>query len=633
MIRTSMAAMLVLCIACGAPPGGPGTDPKGPGDDPNNGTTPPDTTPPTVIATFPANGAVNVHRDTPVVLEFSKKMDRLSFKITTSPGPLSYRHTTSENDSIVTYEYSSRLTAGTRYQVTVEGKDAAGNALRYTFSFDTAAAVADQQAPTVVARAPAQNATNVASDAPIWLQFSETVDPTTFAIGFGDYPSGRAGELQWSPNFDTVNIGSPEGGLLPNNNYNLEFFVEDAAGNPLASFQSPTKFKTASTIPVGPRVRVASPGASQTGVPTNARITFSFSAAMDQTATRAALTISPSVTCAFSGNAAQLICTPSTALLPSTVYTVTLGTGAKDSSGNALAAPYSFTFTTAAGPDTTAPSLVSVSPSDNAVGVHRRVRFVVTFNEPVDPITAEAALQVFESKAGYFGDRSWNVALSEMTHTGWREAADGQYMYWTLANTVTDLAGNAIGSASSGGFRIMRLETARQAAIGAISRSDGLVYRRPYGYWFGDDEANRDTVTVLQASLVLPETTAQIVRATLELRPRGCVGGAPSGPGGTPIIEGIWLGKSSVWSSPPWAAETAPIPLNGLCLTPALPRVTVPVTAKVRADWAARATRGLHTDFQIRFPARTNGDGISDRIFFHGESHLRPELVIQYEIP
>ena len=54
--------------------------------------------------------------------------------------------------------------------------------------------------------------------------------------------------------------------------------------------------------------------------------------------------------------------------------------------GNALAANVSWSFTTAA-PDTTAPTVTSVSPANNATGVARGTNVTATFNEAMDPAT------------------------------------------------------------------------------------------------------------------------------------------------------------------------------------------------------------------------------------------------------
>lgn len=68
-------------------------------------------------------------------------------------------------------------------------------------------------------------------------------------------------------------------------------------------------------------------------------------------------------------------------------YKLKVTTGVLDQSGNALAETYSQItgFTTAAAPDTTAPSVVSTSPVDGATGVGCAGAVTVTFSEPMAP--------------------------------------------------------------------------------------------------------------------------------------------------------------------------------------------------------------------------------------------------------
>jgi hypothetical protein len=87
------------------------------------------------------------------------------------------------------------------------------------------------------------------------------------------------------------------------------------------------------------------------GVPINSTITLSFSEAMNQTTTQAALSISPAAGCNFSWNASAdvLTCTATSDLSVNTVYTVTLAATASDLAGNELGSSESFSFTTGTG--------------------------------------------------------------------------------------------------------------------------------------------------------------------------------------------------------------------------------------------------------------------------------------------
>ncbi len=85
--------------------------------------------------------------------------------------------------------------------------------------------------------------------------------------------------------------------------------------------------------------------ATQAGLSSPIVVTFSEPMAMSSFTT-AALTFSPGVTgtLSYSGNTATF--TPTTALVANTTYTVTVTTVVEDRTGNNLAAPYTWSFTT-----------------------------------------------------------------------------------------------------------------------------------------------------------------------------------------------------------------------------------------------------------------------------------------------
>jgi hypothetical protein len=83
--------------------------------------------------------------------------------------------------------------------------------------------------------------------------------------------------------------------------------------------------------------------------------------------------------------------TPAAALSPSTLYTATISTGAKDLVGNALANPYIWSFTTGAAPDTTAPTVSSTIPVNGATSMAVNSAVAAVFSETMDPLTVTTA--------------------------------------------------------------------------------------------------------------------------------------------------------------------------------------------------------------------------------------------------
>ena len=123
---------------------------------------PPDTTPPTVIVTVPANAATGVAINQAINATFSEAMDPATIStanfLVTGPGAVPVVGTVAYNVSskIATFTPASNLAANTVYGATITtgAKDLAGNALasNFAWSFTTAATTAGQ-APVVLGSA------------------------------------------------------------------------------------------------------------------------------------------------------------------------------------------------------------------------------------------------------------------------------------------------------------------------------------------------------------------------------------------------------------------------------------------------------------------------------------------------
>jgi hypothetical protein len=151
----------------------------------------PDTTPPTVLTSNPADGSTNVPTNSPVVLTFSKNIDPLSanlatVSITLQPngnqiaGAYSVDNSTANGTITFTPSPASPFPPSGVISVYVNGvQDYSGNAAAgFGFSFGTAAG-ADSIPPTVTSVTPPNLSTGVGQSSPITLTFSKSLDPTT----------------------------------------------------------------------------------------------------------------------------------------------------------------------------------------------------------------------------------------------------------------------------------------------------------------------------------------------------------------------------------------------------------------------------------------------------------------------
>ncbi len=156
-----------------------------------------------------------------------------------------------------------------------------------------------------------------------------------------------------------------------------------------------------------------------------------------------------------SGSTATL--QPNAGLQPSTTYTATLLSGSdgiKDSSGNALASDYSWSFTTAA-PDTTPPTVESVTPASGATGVGLGTSVTASFSEPIAPASVTGSSFVLRDGDGDAVDAS--VSASGSTATLQPDAGlqpTTQYTATLLSGPggIKDSSGNALASDYSWSF-------------------------------------------------------------------------------------------------------------------------------------------------------------------------------------
>ena len=125
-------------------------------------------------------------------------------------------------------------------------------------------------------------------------------------------------------------------------------------------------------------------------------------------------------------------------------YTATLTTAVMDLAGNALADNVVWTFTTAADntADTTAPSVVSTSPDNNASPVAVNTAIIATFSEAIDPASVDNTSFSVVNGGAVAGTIS--VVDNTVTFTPSADLAALTVYTATLSTAVTDLAGNPL---------------------------------------------------------------------------------------------------------------------------------------------------------------------------------------------
>ena len=422
-----------------------------------------DVTRPTVTGTVNANGATNVAVNTKVGATFSEAMNPTTITATTftlTQGATPVAGTVSYTGVSAVFTPASNLAANTVYTATITtgATDVAGNALaaNYVWSWTTAA-TADTTAPTVTGTIHANGATNVAINTKVGVTFSEVMDPSTitnanFMLKATASGTAVAGVVSYSG----VNaVFVPLSNLAPSTNYTVTVKggasgVTDLAGNPMASDFVISWTTAAAADTTAPTVTGTTNANGATGVPINTKAGATFSEGMDPlTITNLTFTLNETVsgaavagTTSYSG--VNAVFAPASNLKASTKYTATITTGAKDLAGNALAANYVWSWTTAATPDTTPPTVTGTINANGATGVSISTKAGATFSEAMDPLTITNLTFTLKDPAGtaVAGTMSYSGVNAVFTPTS--TLAPNTVYTATVTTGVKDLAGNAM---------------------------------------------------------------------------------------------------------------------------------------------------------------------------------------------
>ena len=407
---------------------------------------------PTIISTVPSGGATAVPVNTLVSATFSEAMDPATINAATvtvtGPGSSPVAGAVTYAGSTATFTPSVVLTTSTLYTATITtgAKDPTGASLanNFVWTFTTA------PPPTVVSTVPANGAAAVAVNTLVSATFSKsmnaaTINATTFTLtGPGATPV--AGTVSYA---GTTATFTPTAVLASSTLFTATITTgaKDPTGAPLAA-NSAWTFTTAAS----PTVVSTVPSNGSVGVAESSTVRATFSVPMDATTINTttfkvtgpgATAISGAVT--YAGSTATF--TPAAPLAGSTLYTATITTGAKDPTGDALAANFVFTFTTAP-----PPTVTSVVPASGATGVPLNQQIAATFNAPMaaSTITAPGTFTVAAAAGGVAlaGTVTYDAATNTATFSPLTAlSASTQY-----TATVTTAAQSAQGSAMAANF-------------------------------------------------------------------------------------------------------------------------------------------------------------------------------------
>jgi len=329
--------------------------------DKNTGTNP-SVTPPTVTSVAPPNGAPGACPNSIVTATFSKAMNPVSIDSSTftvtGPG-------TAAVAGVVTYDASSDtaiftpaspLALSTLYTATITtgAQDMYGNTLaaNFVWTFTTSAAPCTPPAPPISVTPP-NASSGICPNTVIAATFPQAMDPATINTTTFTVAPGVTGTVTHDVT-NKIFTFTPSSSLALSETYTATITTgaKDPSGNALASNFVWT-FGTAASAcaaPPPPAVISVTPPNGAMGVCPNTVVTATFNEAMNPlTINTTTFTLVPGITGAVTldGTGKIATFTPSANLALNTIYTATITTGAQDLAGNALAANYVWSFTTA----------------------------------------------------------------------------------------------------------------------------------------------------------------------------------------------------------------------------------------------------------------------------------------------
>ncbi|MHB8623755.1 MAG: Ig-like domain-containing domain [Sulfuricaulis sp.] len=382
--KLSLAALVLLIFVAGCGGGGGGGGGSG-NTNTSSGTAgsgssagPKDTTIPTVTFMTPGQDAPGIGTNARITATFTEAMTAsditaASFRFTDGssylPGTVSF----DSNNNIAVLTPATSLTPGVRYTATIVTgiRDLDGNPISRDFAWDfVPGTTVDTTAPTVTSTIPANADTGVALNREISATFSK--DMNSFTLTPANFTVTGPGATKVPGTVNYINgtaIFTPAHNLAPNAVYTVMVGTGtmDLEGNAIAANVAWSFTTGATADTTAPVVVSTNPAGAASGVPVNSTINASFNKPMDPTTITTAnflvtgpgttpvigtVAFDPSTNSAIFTRINHLI-TPMafdptiTYLDPSTTYTATLTTGAKDMAGNPLAANMVWSFTTA----------------------------------------------------------------------------------------------------------------------------------------------------------------------------------------------------------------------------------------------------------------------------------------------
>jgi methionine-rich copper-binding protein CopC len=262
--------------------------------------------------------------------------------------------------------------------------------------------VADTIVPTLLSTSPLDNATGVSISSNITMTFNEPIKAGTGNIVISNGTDIRtidvADSSQVTISNATVTI-NPTTNLNGNSSYNIQMasgVIKDLNNNPYAGISDTTTFNFTTADVSNPVLSSTTPVNNATNIALTSNIVMTFSEPVKagtgniliKTGTTTVQTISVADTARVTFSGTTMTIDPATDLSDNTTYNIQMASGVVlDLNNNPYAGisdTTTFNFTTVdTTVDTTAPIVVSVTPSNGATEIPLDSNIIITFSKPV----------------------------------------------------------------------------------------------------------------------------------------------------------------------------------------------------------------------------------------------------------
>jgi hypothetical protein len=393
--------------------------------------------------------------------------------------------------------------------------------------------------PTVISTNPLSNAINVPINRRIIATFSEAMNPATvtasgtFTVAVaGAGGAAVAGTVTFVAAANTA-IFAPSATLLSSTQYTatISTAAQSLKGRALAS-NYVWSFTTGTTADITPpTITLTLPASGDTGVPTNQKVTATFSEVMDPATITAAGTFTLAVagvggaavpgTVSWAGSTATF--TPTVNLAINSQFTATITTAAQDLSGNALVAgavPNPWSFTTGAGPNTTPPTITLTSPANADVNVALNKTVSATFSAAMDPATISAAGTFTLAVAGGGAAVTGNVTYDSANHIATFTPAANLTASTQYTALITNAAKDVTGLALAAGAKPNPWNFTTGASAGPVGPPLGLT--ATFGSFGGNAGATNQGINTVVNGDLGTTAASTLVTGFHDARP-GCI--------------------------------------------------------------------------------------------------------------